>query len=131
MDFLIFDGPDVRVWLDKCASYFQLYGIPPDFCVKDASLHMIGCASHWFQSYIHSAGSHTWEHFVVVVSQEFEVNTHRIKTMALLNLRQACSVEDYKNKFDQLVYNIRLYDSHISETMLVSQFLLGLKEELR
>jgi hypothetical protein len=67
----------------------------------------------------------------VVVSQEFEVNTHHIKTMALLNLRQTCSVEDYKNKFDQLVYNIRLYDSHISETMLVSQFLLGLKEELR
>jgi hypothetical protein len=29
------------------------------------------------------------------------------------------------------VYNIRLYDNHISETMLVSQFLLGLKEELR
>jgi hypothetical protein len=34
----------------------------------------------------------------VVVSQEFEVNTHRIKTMDLLNLRQAGSVEDYKNK---------------------------------
>jgi hypothetical protein len=68
---------------------------------------------------------------MVAVSHEFEVNTHRVKTMALLNLRQTGSVEEYKNKFDQLVYNIRLYDSHISETMLVSQFLLGLKKELR
>jgi hypothetical protein len=67
----------------------------------------------------------------VAFSQEIEVNTRRVKTMALLNLRQTGSVEDYKNKFDQLVYNIELYDSHISETMLVSQFLLGLKEELR
>jgi hypothetical protein len=131
MDFPIFDRSDVRVWLDKCASYFHLYGIPPDFRVMAASLHMVGHASHRFQSYIHVAGSHTWEHFMVAVSHEFEVNTHRVKTMALLNLRQTGSVEEYKNKFDQLVYNIRLYDSHISETMLVSQFLLGLKKELR
>jgi hypothetical protein len=45
--------------------------------------------------------------------------------MALLNLRQTSSEEDFKNKFDQLVYNIRLYDNHISETMLVSRFLLA------
>jgi hypothetical protein len=32
---------------------------------------------------------------------------------------------------DQLTYHIHLYDQHISETMLVSQFLLGLKDELR
>jgi hypothetical protein len=25
MDFPVFDGSDVRVWLDKCASYFHLY----------------------------------------------------------------------------------------------------------
>jgi hypothetical protein len=129
--FPIFDASDVRVWLDKCASYFHLYGIPLDFRVKAASLHMIGRASHRFQSCTHSVNSHTWEHFVVAVLQEFEVNTHRVKTMALLKLRQSGSIEDYKNKFDQLVYNIRLYDNHISETMLVSQFLLGLKEELR
>jgi hypothetical protein len=50
MDFLVFDGSDVRVWLDKCASYFHLYGIPPNFRVRVASLHMVGRESHWFQS---------------------------------------------------------------------------------
>jgi ribosomal protein L32 len=54
-----------------------------------------------------------------------------MKTMELLNLKQTGIVEDYKNQFDQLVYHIMLYDSSTSETMLVSQFLLGLKEELR
>jgi hypothetical protein len=63
--------------------------------------------------------------------REFEVNTHRIKTMELLNLRQNGSVEEYKNRFEQLVYHILLYDTSLSETMLVSQFLLGLKEDLR
>jgi hypothetical protein len=40
-------------------------------------------------------------------------------------------MEDYKNQFDKLVYHILLYDTSISETMLVPQFLLGLKDELR
>jgi hypothetical protein len=38
----------------------------------------------------------------VAVFREFEVNTHQVKTMALLNLRQTCFVEDYKQQFDQL-----------------------------
>jgi hypothetical protein len=131
MDFPKFDGSDVRIWLDNCLTYFHLYATPPNFRVTTTSLHMIDRASHWFQSYKHSPCNHTWEHFVVAVSQEFEVDTHRVKTMELLNLRQTRSVEEYKHQFDQLVYHIRVYDSNISETMLVSQFLLGLKFELR
>jgi hypothetical protein len=126
MDFPHFDGSDVRIWLDKCTTYFQLYFIPLDFRVTVASLHMVDRASHWFQSYKHSGGVHTWEHFVVGVSKEFEVNAHRVKTIALLNLRQTCFVQDYKQQFDQLIYHIRLYDHSISGTMLTSQFLLGL-----
>jgi hypothetical protein len=131
MDFPRFDGSDVRIWLDKCATYFQLYAIPHDFRVTATSLHMVDRASHWFQTYKHSVGIQNWEHFVGAVTQAFEVNTHRVKTIELLNLHQTGSVEDYKLKFDQLVYHILLYDNSLSETMLVSQFLLGLKEDLR
>jgi hypothetical protein len=131
MDFPRFDGSDVGIWLDKCSAYFQLYAIPHDFRVTTTSLHMVDKASHWFQSYKYLGGSHTWEHFVLAVSKEFEVNTHHVKTMALLNLRQTGYVEEYKQQFDQLVYHIRLYDPSLSETMLTSQFLLGLREELR
>jgi hypothetical protein len=59
MDFLHFDGSDVRIWLDKCAAYFQLYAIPLDFRVIAVSLHMVDRASHWYQAYKHSAGVHT------------------------------------------------------------------------
>jgi hypothetical protein len=48
MDFAKFDGTDVRIWLDKCVAYFQLYAIPTDFRVTAVFLHMIGKASHWF-----------------------------------------------------------------------------------
>jgi hypothetical protein len=105
--------------------------VPPDFRVTDASLYMIDKVSHWFQTYKHSAGSHIWEDFIVAVSREFEVNTHHVKAMELLNLRQTGTVEEYNDKFDQLMYHILFYDNSISETMLVSQFLLGLKDDLR
>jgi hypothetical protein len=120
MDFPKFDGSDVRIWLDKCSAYFNLYSIPPDFGVIAASLHMVDKTSHWFQTYKHSLGNHIWEHFVMAVYREFEVNTHRVKTTELLNLRQHGFVEDYKNIFDQLFYHIMLYDNSLSETMLVS-----------
>jgi hypothetical protein len=130
MDFPCFDCSDVRIWLEKCLAYFQLYSIPPDFRVTVPSLHMVDRASHWFQTYKHSAGVHTWEHFVLAVSQAFDVNTH-VKTMELLNLWHTGSVDEYKLQFDQLVYHIMLYDNSLSETMLVSQFLIRLKDELR
>jgi hypothetical protein len=72
-----------------------LYSISPDFQVTAASLHMVCQASHWFQTYKHSAGVHSWEHFVLVVPQAFEVTTHRVKTMELLILWQTGSMEDY------------------------------------
>jgi hypothetical protein len=34
-------GSDVRVRLEKCASYFQLNVVPPDFRVRAVSLHMV------------------------------------------------------------------------------------------
>jgi hypothetical protein len=131
IDFPRFDGSDVRVWIDKCSAYFHLYSVPHDFKVTGTALHMVDKAAHWFQSYKQTGGSYVWENFVAAVSKEFVLNTHHLKTMELLNLRQTGSVADYKNQFEQLTYHIRLYDPSISETMLVSQFLLGLKDDLR
>lgn len=68
---------------------------------------------------------------VTSVLQQFEVNTHREKVMSLLILKQVGSAEAYKVEFEKLVYHIRLYEKSFSEKVLVSQFILGLKEELR
>jgi hypothetical protein len=42
--------------------------------------------------------------------QEFEVNVHRDKLRELHLLKQMDSVEEYKRKFDQLAYHIKIYD---------------------
>lgn len=38
---------------------------------------------------------------------------------------------EYKAQFQQLVYNIRLYEPSISDMFLVTRFVMELKEELR
>jgi hypothetical protein len=48
MDFIKFDESDVRIWLDKCVAYFNLYSVPPGFRVTVASIHMIDKAAHWY-----------------------------------------------------------------------------------
>jgi hypothetical protein len=129
--FSHFDGSDARIWIDKCTDYFTMYQIPPMFRVPAMSIHMSGPAAQRFQMYKQNHGFQQWDQFVEVVVFEFEVDTHRAKTMELLVLNQTGSVEDYDRSFEKLVYAIRLYDNSLSNTMLTSQFILGLKDELR
>lgn len=40
-------------------------------------------------------------------------------------------MEEYRFFLYQLVYHIRLYDGFVGEMMLVTQFIMGLKDELK
>jgi hypothetical protein len=131
MDFPHFDGTDAHIWLDKCLSYFALYQIPYAFRVSAASIHMSGLAAHWFQTFKMDHGFQQWDKFASVVISKFETDTHRAKIMELLSLKQTGGVEEYRRDFKHLLYHIRLYDNTLSNAMLTTQFLLGLKEELR
>lgn len=87
MNFPRFDGLDARIWLDKCFEYFTMFEIPVSLRVLAASLHMVGPAAHWYLSYKHTVGFQSWDKFAHAVEKEFEVDTHRAKTMELINLR--------------------------------------------
>jgi hypothetical protein len=56
---------------------------------------------------------------------------YRAKTIEFLNLKQTGGVEDYRKQFKQLVYDIWLFDTSLSNTMLTTQFIPGLREKLR
>jgi hypothetical protein len=130
MEFSHFDGVYAMIWIDKCEAYFELYQIPASFGVSAASLHLSGPAAHWYQTYKHSKNFQLWNVFARDVVSEFE-DTHRKKSMELLSLKQTRFVDDYHRNFEQLVYNIRLYDSSLSEMMLTSQFIMGLVYNIR
>lgn len=131
MDFPKFDGTDARIWLDTCNSYFMMYQIPEGFKVSAATMNLLGNAAHWYQAYKLDQGWHTWEQFQQAVLSEFEINVHRDKMRELLQLKQIGTVDDYTMKFNQLVYSIKLYDPAVGGMMIVTQYILGLKEELQ
>jgi hypothetical protein len=62
---------------------------------------MSGAASHWFQTYRLTPGFQNWTRFGAAVVTEFEIDTHRAKTMELLNLKQVGTVDDYHCSFEQ------------------------------
>lgn len=78
-----------------------------------------------------SNGWYDWEQFKEAVVAEFEGNIQRDKMRKLLILKQTSTVEEYRRKFDEIVYQLRLYDHNIGGLMLVTRSVLGLKEELR
>lgn len=131
MDFLRFEGPDVHIWIDMCETYFKMYQISATFWVSATILHMYGNAAQWYQSVKLVEDVSDWAHFRYVVIHEFEGNTHREKTLALRLLTQTSTVAEYKQQIDSLVYQVRLFDPSVGGMMLVSRFVLGLKQEVR
>jgi hypothetical protein len=126
MYFPHFDGADVRVWIDKCSTYFALYQIPSSFCVTAASIHLSSPAAHWFQTYKLTLSYQQWEQFVSTVTTEFESDVHRSKTMVLLNLKQRSTIDKYRKQFEQLVYHNKLYYHSLSTLCLLPSFYLEL-----
>nr|XP_045084693.1 uncharacterized protein LOC123494100 [Aegilops tauschii subsp. strangulata] len=131
MKFPRFNGDGVCMWLDNCEVYFQLYQIPDGFKLMSASLHLQGNAAHWYQACKHTNACADWPRFGKAILREFDLNMHRNCLRELLLLKQDESVQQYRTSLNQLVYQVRLYDADISETMLVTQFVLVLKEEIR
>lgn len=131
MEFPRFNGEGARMWLDNCEAYFLMYNIPDNFKVMSASLHLLDNAAHWYQSIKFTDVVSDWSVFSTAVMTEFDVNVHRDCMRELLVLKQVGSIQEYRLAFNQLVYKVRLYEGHVSETLLVTRFILGLKEELR
>ena len=108
-----------------------MYNIPDNFKVMSASLHPLDNAAHWYQSVKYTDAVESWDKFSVAVQTEFDLNIHRDCMRELLVLKQMGTVQEYRQAFNQLVYKVRLYEGHVSETLLVTRFILGLKQELR
>jgi hypothetical protein len=72
-----------------------------------------------------------WFQFRTTILEEFDVSTHADKMLELLTLKRVGTSLEYKTQFERVVYHIKLFDKSISETFLITKFILVLKFELR
>lgn len=96
-----------------------------------ASLHMDKNAEKWLHVYKKRKGLTTWDQFMEDVQEKFGAFEYKHAIDELLDLQQTTTVEDYVEAFQNLHYQIIMHDPGMGETYFITQFIKGLKPELR
>ncbi|KAM0925233.1 hypothetical protein ACQ4PT_004339 [Festuca glaucescens] len=130
-DFPRFDGYLPNLWLDRCQSYFELYRTSPSIWVTTASLYLDGRAALWWQAVRQSRRAITWDAFARSLQEEFGPDEFEVQMHQLLQLRQTGTVAEYRIHFETFMYHLLALDPSLSMKFFVTQFLLGLKSEIR
>lgn len=126
-----FDGQNPCIWKEKCQDYFQLLNVPESMWATVASLHMDGNAEKWAQIYKLKQGLGTWTQFMKAVQHKFGAFDYQHAIEELLELQQTGTVEEYVTAFEALQYQISMHDQGMGDTYFISQFVKGLKADIR
>lgn len=126
-----FDVSELKIWLNKCIDYFTLYHVPEVVWVTSASLHLEGNATRWFQVYKPKNGLGPWREFEKAIPQKFGADEYSQTMRILLDLHQKGTVEDYLKEFEEVRYSNSVHNHELDETLFVTQFIKGLKNELQ
>ena len=65
--------------------------------ITAAHLHFEGNAAKWYQAYRQNHTFKDWDHFYLVVEEEFGSDDFRTTMNALLDPKQTGTVEDYNS----------------------------------
>uniref|UniRef100_A0ACD5VTD4 Uncharacterized protein n=1 Tax=Avena sativa TaxID=4498 RepID=A0ACD5VTD4_AVESA len=131
MLFPRFDGDQPRIWKDKCLDYFRLFNVHPSLWLVSATLHMDGNAALWLKAYRLRHEINSWPALMIAMEEKFGADDHRKFMKQFLALKQRGTVEEYQAQFESLSYQISMQNPHYDELFFVSQFIKGLKSDIR
>lgn len=131
MSFPRFDGDQPRIWKDKCLDYFRLFNVHPSLWLVSCTLHMDGNAALWLKAYRRRHEVNSWTALMTAVEEKFGADDHRNFMKQLLSLIQRGTILEYQAQFEELLYQVSMHNPNYDEQFFVSQFIRGLKPELR
>lgn len=131
MQFPCFDGENPCIWRDKYLDYFQLFNVHDSLWVVSATMHMEGNAARWYQSYKQRHRVGDWTQFMNAVEASFGSDEYHQFVSELLTLKQRVTVQEYHRQFEELMYKISGHNPYYDELFFVTQFIKGLKAEIR
>jgi hypothetical protein len=85
----------------------------------------------WLKAYRLRHEISSWPVLMAAVEEKFGADNHRKYMKQLLSLKQRGMVEEYQQQFEELSYQVAIQNPHYEEQFYVSQFIRGLKSELR
>ena len=130
-NFPRFDGDNPKLWKKNSEKYFDMYQVPYDSWANFATLHFVGNAALWLQTYEALHSVETWPELCVVVHNKFGKDKYQEHLEELESLRQTSGVDAYYSKFEELMHRVLVYNQAFDETYFVTKFVGGLKTEIK
>lgn len=131
LEFPKFDGMNPRIWIKKCARYFELCKIPVDQKVNLASLYMVEKAESWVSSYLAGKRNVDWDDFIVDLTARFRDDTSVNIVEQFNNLCQQDSLETYIDEFENLRSVMKQHNHVLPDGYVLDSFVSGLKSTVK
>jgi hypothetical protein len=122
-----FDGSNLTDWLFKIEAFFDFHTTPEVDRLQIVSFHLDGRAAGWFQWAMRNNLLPSWQIFKEAVRLRFGPTTYEDVEGDLSKLTQTGSVAEFQAQFEELMNKV----TGISEPLLISFFITGLKRNLR
>jgi hypothetical protein len=88
-------------------------------------------ASRWLHSVNRRDLTATWKELCTWIHERFGQDQHELLIRQLFHIKQSSSVQDYIDRFSELVEQLLAYDHSSDHRYYVARFIDGLKDEIK
>lgn len=96
-----------------------MYHVPSCTWARFATMHFVGTAALWLQTFEAMHRVESWPELVIAVNDKFGKDHYQDHIDELLTIKQVDSVEAYHAKFEDLMHKVLLHNNSYDETSLL------------
>jgi hypothetical protein len=130
MNFPQFDGDNPQLWINRAQNYFEMYSVPQSAWIRVSTHHFVSTAARWLQSVERNLSSIDWAAFCRLIHQRFSRDQHELLIRQLYHIKQLSTVQDYIERFTELVEQLKAYTTH-NPLYYTTRFIDGLRYDIR
>jgi hypothetical protein len=122
LNFPKFEGENPELWKSRCENYFEMYEVDEGIWVKIALMHFEVPAACW---------TATWSELYSCIHERFSRDEHELLSRQLYKKKQVGFVQEYIDKFCELVDQLHAYNSNVEPLYYITRFIDGLKNDIK
>jgi hypothetical protein len=108
-----------------------MYGVDPEVWVHVATVHFEGPTAWWLQSINHHVHDTSWKELCSWIHDRFGRYQHESLIRQLFHIKQIGTVQEYINKFSELVDQLVSYEHSSDFRYYTTHFVDGLKDDVK
>jgi hypothetical protein len=108
-----------------------VYDVHPSLKTRFTALNFTGAAALWLQTMERRERIAYWDRLCQLVFEKFDRDQYPLLLKQFSGLKQTGSVVEYQAEFEKMPHAILLYNPAYDDTYFITQFVLGLREDIR